>query len=51
MANKITKISDTELEFEEKPEKWIMTREQIEERIVLFQKNIAEYQDMLKMFN
>ena len=51
MAAKITKISDTELEIEQEPEKYTMNKKYIEDRILHFQNQIIKYQGMLKIFD
>lgn len=51
MATSIAKISDTELEFTEDPEKYVMKKELIEERLALFKANIKEYENLLKLFD
>ncbi len=48
---KVTKISDTELEFEREPEKYIMTKEVIEKRLAHFRATVIEYENLLKKFN
>ena len=51
MAKKITKISDTELEIELEPEKYIMTKEVIKKGLQRAKDRVKEYQDLLKKFD
>ncbi len=51
MTKKITKISDEELEIEEEPEKYILTKQVIQERLAHFETVVDEYKDLLKRFD
>lgn len=51
MSDKITRISDTELEFEKEPVKKIITREEIENKILRAQQRIIRYENWLIIFD
>ncbi len=51
MVNKITKISDTEIEIEEPVEKYRLTKKEVLKRLAQYQSVVAEYEEMLKKFN
>ncbi len=51
MANKITKLNDTELEVEEESNKYVLTKEHIEKRLQLAKDSVIRCEDLLKKFD